>query len=152
MSDPISFDSASPRFALPLLFAGQAQKEAFVNEAMSLLDGLLHCAVEAVTPEPPAAPADGLAWLIAADASGDWAGRSGQLALRQAGEWLYVVPSDGTRALNKASGQDWRFVAGAWTAAVPPSEAAGGTVVDTEARVMLGELVAALRQAGVFAA
>lgn len=33
MTEPVVFTSASPRFAIPLLFAGQAQKEVFVNEA-----------------------------------------------------------------------------------------------------------------------
>lgn len=152
MSDPISFDSASPRFALPLLFAGQAQKEAFVNEALSLLDGLLHCAVEAVAAVPPAIPTDGSAWLIAPAPSGEWTGREGQLALRQGGQWLYVTPRSGIRVLNKATGQDLRHFGGAWSGAAAPAPATGGAVVDTEARTMLDALVAALRQAGVFTA
>jgi len=43
MTDPITFDSTSPRFGLPLLFSGQVQKEVYLNEALSRLDGLTHC-------------------------------------------------------------------------------------------------------------
>ncbi len=42
MSDPVQFEGATPRFALPLLFAGQAQKEFFVNEALLRADMVLH--------------------------------------------------------------------------------------------------------------
>lgn len=152
MSDPIIFESASPRFALPLLFAGQAQKEAFVNEALSLIDGLLHCAVEGEAAVPPGSPVEGTAWLIAASASGEWSGRTGQLALRQAGQWLFVAPRNGMRTLNKASGQELRVVGGSWSGAIAPATATGGSVVDAEARAMLAALIAALRQSGVFAA
>lgn len=152
MTDPISFDSVSPRFALPMLFAGQAQKEMFVNEALSLIDGLLNCAVEGEAATPPASPVDGTAWLIGIGASGDWTGHSGQLALRQGGQWLIVTPRDGMRVLNKVTGQDLRRIGGNWLGANAPAAASGGTVIDGEARTMLTALVAALQQAGVFSA
>ena len=152
MTDPVSFDSTSPRFAMPLLFSGQAQKEVYVNEAISLLDGLCHCAIEAELAAPPASPTDGQAWLVGTGASGDWSGRTGQVALRQAGQWRYVAPRDGLRVLNRATGQDLRRVAGVWRAVSPPAAPTGGSVIDAEVRASLAALVAALRQAGIFAA
>jgi len=151
MTDLISLDSASPRFALPLLFAGQAQKEVFVNEALSMIDGLLHCAVEEIVAVPPLVPDEGSAWLIAEDSTGDWADRGGQIALRQTSQWLFAAPRDGMRVLNKETGQDLRRTNGAWVAATAPAPLTGGAVVDTEARAMLAALVASLRQAGIFA-
>ena len=38
MSDPIRLDGATARFDLPLLFAGQAQKEVFVNQALAVIE------------------------------------------------------------------------------------------------------------------
>ncbi len=150
MSDPISFASTSPRLGLPLLFAGQAQKEVFVNEALSLLDGLLHGAVESETATPPATPADGLAWLVGTSPTGSWAGKAGWIALRQAGQWLFAEPRDGMKLLDRTTGQEFRRAGGAWHMATVPTPATGGTVIDAEARAMLAALVAALRQAGVF--
>lgn len=149
MSDPLLFDSASPRFGLPLLFAGQAQKEAFVNEAHALADALLHCAIEGEATAPPLTPADGTSWLVATPATGPWAGKEGKLACRQAGNWLFVEPRDGMRILDRSTGQERRYLA-TWLAPAAPSEPFGGSVVDAQAREAISELVAALRLAGVF--
>ncbi|MEY4160733.1 MAG: hypothetical protein RLZZ136_1354 [Pseudomonadota bacterium] len=131
---------------------GQAQKEFSVNEGLSLTDALLHCAVEAVAATPPAAAQDGLAWLVAAGATGDWAGQDNKLACRQAGQWLFVTPRDGMRISNRATGQDLRRLGGVWLAPLAPAEASGGATVDAQARNAIADLVQKLRQAGVFAA
>ena len=148
MSDPILFPSASPRFGLPLLFSGQAQKEVFVNEAHALVDALLHCSIEGEASTPPAAPVDGTAWLVGPSASAEWAGREGMVACRQSGNWLFVQPRDGTRLLDRSTGQSRMFL-GSWQIPTAPVEPSGGSVVDSEARAAILGLILALRTAGV---
>ena len=149
MSDPLLFDTASPRFGLPLLFAGQAQKEVFVNEAHALADALLHCAIEGEASAPPSVPVEGTSWLIASGATGAWAGKSGMLACRQAGNWLFVAPRDGLLVLDRSSGQTLRY-RGSWIVPEIPLEPTGGSTVDSEARTAISQLFAALRVAGIF--
>lgn len=149
MSDPVVFESTSPRFALPLLYSGQAQKETFVNESFAITDALLHCSIESETATPPESPADGQNWLVAAGATGEWQGFDQALACRQAGNWLFVTPRDGMRVFDISAGQE-RIYFGAWKKASPLAEPIGGTTVDVEARAALSELIVALRAVGIF--
>jgi hypothetical protein len=151
MTDPISFTSATPRFALPLLFAGQAQKEFYLNEAHALADALLHAACEGETAEPPVSPAEGEAWLVASGASGEWTGQDGKVASYQAGNWLFAAPNDGMRLFDRATGQ-MLLHRGSWVRAAAPSSPVGGAVIDVEARAAIADLIAALADAGVFPA
>ena len=150
MPDPI-FDTRTARFELPLLFAGQAQKEGYVNEMAARIDALLHLAVEAELAVPPVAPGDGKAWLIAAAASGEWSSKTGQIAARQAGNWLYFSPRHGMRLLNRATGQFIQFT-GSWAAPSRPAAPTGGTVIDAEARSAIAALLSSLTSAGILAA
>ena len=149
MPDPI-FESRTARFDLPLLFAGQAQKEGFVNEMAARIDAMLHIAIEAEQAAPPATPLDGQAWLIAATPSGEWTGKAGQIAARQAGNWLYFMPRHGLRLFNRASGQFVQYT-GAWAAPSRPPATSGGAVIDAEARAAITALVAGLTIAGILA-
>lgn len=144
-----TFESTSPRFALPLLFAGQAQKEGHVNEALTRIDALMHLVIEGQQAAPPTNPAEGQCWLVATGATGDWSGKSGQIACFGAGNWLFAEPRDGLRAFNRQAGQEIRFV-GTWRQAARPAAPAGGTVVDSEARTTIAALVSALTNAGIF--
>ena len=147
MPDPL-FDSRTARLDLPLLFAGQAQKEGFVNETSARIDSLLHGAIEAEQAAPPAVPVDGQMWLVAAGASGAWLGQAGKLAARQAGNWLFVTPRDGMKLLNRASGQEIRY-SGSWKSAARPALPSGGTTIDAEARTALAAILTALTTAGI---
>lgn len=151
MSDPLTFDTATPRHALPLLFPGQAQKEFYVNEAHALLDALLHCVVEDERASPPPDPADGTCWLVGAAPTGVWAGHAGKLACRQLGNWLFAAPCNGLSLLNRATGQIIRYDEG-WIAPAAPPVPSGGATVDAELRAAFSALLGALAAAGIFAA
>lgn len=148
MTDPISFPSATPRYALPLLFAGQAQKEFYVNEAHALCDVLLHPACEGEAAEPPANPVEGESWLVASGAGGEWVGADGKLAARQAGNWLFVAPREGMRLFDRATGQVLLFRNG-WRRPLAPAVPSGGAITDAEARAAIAELISVLTQAGI---
>jgi hypothetical protein len=152
MSDPITFDATTPRFALPMLYAGQAQKELYVNEGFSITDALLHCAIESEAATPPTSPADGQNWLVGTGATGAWTGQSGKLACRQGGQWIYVQLRDGMRLISKSSGQDMRRLGGVWHAPAAPAQPTGGSVVDSQARESINLLLQRLRDAGIFPA
>ncbi|GAA0239876.1 hypothetical protein LNAOJCKE_3196 [Methylorubrum aminovorans] len=66
----------TPSLALPLIAGGQAQKHVTHNEALALLDTLVQLAVlDKDRTAPPASPAEGDRYLIAAnDPSGAWTG------------------------------------------------------------------------------
>ena len=147
MTDPI-FESTSPRFALPLLFAGQAQKEGHVNEALSRIDALLHLAIEGTQAAPPASPGEGQCWIVGSSATGSWTGKAGQIACFTSGNWLFAAPRDGIVALDRTSGQIVHY-RGGWQQASRPTAPSGGTTVDSEARNTLAALLAALTTAGI---
>ena len=103
----------SPRYRLPFIVPGQAQKELFHNEALVRIDMALQAAVEeGPIAGPPANPQAGQCWLVAAGATGDWTGRDGQLAMWTGSGWRFVAPTAGMTAWNKAA---------ALLAAVPPA-------------------------------
>ena len=150
MPDPITFTPASPRYALPLLFPGQSQKEFYVNEAHALIDALLHPAVAGEANDPPTAPADGECWLVGAEPTELWKDHAAELACWSSGGWLFVAPREGMCLLNQSTGQMGLYRAGEWAWATPPSLPAGGSTVDSQARAAIADLVAALAASGIF--
>ena len=84
------------RLGLPLLAAAQAQKHVTHNEALLLLDALVQGAVlDKDLAAPPASPAEGARYLVAAAPTGAWAGRAGAIAIRQDGTWTFATPQAG---------------------------------------------------------
>jgi Protein of unknown function (DUF2793) len=150
MTDPIAFPSTTPNIGLPLLFAGQSQKEFFVNQALVILDALAHGTVIASLPQPPATSSDGDCYRISSLATGDWSGRADQIAIRIGGSWHFADPAEGMILFDRAASR-WIWFRSGWQSALAPSLPAGGAVIDVEARALLATLVQSLQSVGLLA-
>lgn len=160
--------SETLRHGLPLLSAGQAQKEVTHNEALLVLDRLLHPVVLSRSVSvPPLAPAQGDAYVIGVDGSGAWAGRSGDLASHDGFGWVVTTPVRGCLVFiadencfsvfnNGWSINGWpsdglrisgRRVLGATPISVSGPE--GGGVVDNQSRIAINQLIDVLRDQGI---
>jgi hypothetical protein len=105
----------TPRLALPVIEAAQAQKHVTHNEALVLLDALTQLTVESRTlTAPPGSPADGACYIPAAGATGAWSGWSGQIAAYSGGGWLRIAPVSGLKAWVKAERLTVTYEDGVW--------------------------------------
>ncbi|RRQ51678.1 DUF2793 domain-containing protein [Sphingorhabdus wooponensis] len=141
------------RHRLPLLAVSQAQKEITHNEALVLIDALLHMAVEAVQPTAPAVTDNdiGKSWVIHGAPTGVWANKAGQIACWVGGSWRFVEPHEGMRIWNKSTRRQSLFISGQWTLAPAIPSPIGGTTVDSEARAALAAILQYFRLIGIFA-
>jgi Protein of unknown function (DUF2793) len=129
--------SETPRFAMPLLDAAQAQKHVTVNEALMRADVLGAARVEdRHLAEPPAVPVDGHAHIVGVGATGAWAGHDGELALFLNGGWEFVMPWDGCAVWIAAERARVTRVGGVWTqeggGTSPGGAATTGRVVEID--------------------
>ncbi|NLR37878.1 DUF2793 domain-containing protein [Novosphingobium sp. ERW19] len=147
MTDPISYSNATARLGLPLLFAGQAQKETTVNEALALLDLCVAGSVQGVLSDPPTAPAAGQAWIVGISPTGAFTGHANAIAGWTEGGWRFVQPSIGMRSYDVQKGA-FRLFDGGWTLAAAPDSPQGGAIVDAEARAAIGALIELLKVTG----
>ena len=158
----------TPRFTLPFILPGQAQKELFHNEALVRADLLLHPAVEGPpAATPPADPQSGQIWLVAESGQGDWQGHGGALAAWTAGGWRFASPVPGMMVWLKSASRWIHWSGTAWSGQFPveavlvdeqqvvgprqpevPSPS-GGTLIDSEARASVSALIVALKTHGL---
>ena len=114
--------SDSPLLGLPFLAASQAQKHVTVNDALALLDGLLHLSVMSrAIATPPVTPADGDRYLIAATPTAAWTGHAGHVGLNVAGAWRFLVPRSGWRIWVEAESLLLVFNGSVWAAPPAPT-------------------------------
>jgi hypothetical protein len=113
---------------LPYIAAAQAQKHVTHNEALRLLDSVVQLAIlDSTLAEPPAEPADGDRYIVAADATGAWDGRDGDVATWVDGAWMFATAEDGWLAFDRAAEALLVRLGGVWT----PLAAGGGGIPET---------------------
>lgn len=89
-------DDATPLLSLPLILPAQAQKHVTHNEALRLLDILVHLAVlDRNRSEPPAQPAEGDRHIVGPAPTGAWTGQAGKVAAFWGGAWVTLDPRPG---------------------------------------------------------
>lgn len=161
--------TGTPRFALPFLSAGQAQKEFAHNEALQTLDAVVAGAVEeGPRTDPPTSPAIGACYIVGNSPTTEWAGKSQTLAAFTSGGWRFVTPVEGLSVYVKSTGVWANFRLGTWemgtmrgssvviggqqvvgNRAPAILSAAGGSTVDSEARATIDQILATLRAHGL---
>ncbi|WP_224199410.1 MULTISPECIES: DUF2793 domain-containing protein [Pacificimonas] len=155
--------------SLPLLQSAQAQKEVTHNEAITGLERWTFPRVQSRSlTAPPADPPEGDAWIVAAEAGGDWAGQDGTAAEWRRGAWTFLNLPVGSLLWVADEGlYVHRSPDGSWTGNLPVQSVevgeaemlgaerrniavpTGGATVDLEARQTLSDLVAALTDMGL---
>lgn len=106
---------------LPYLLASQAQKHVTHNDALRLLDGLVHLAVlDRDLTAPPGSPAEGARYIVAAGATGAWAGWAGDVAYRIDGAWIRLPARAGWRAWVQDEARLLVFDGADWIIPEPP--------------------------------
>jgi hypothetical protein len=160
------------RLSMPMLLAGQAQKEVFHNEALHILDAMVCGAVEeGPRNDPPASPSPGTAYIVGAAPMAEWSLFAHHVAAFTAAGWRYIAPTPGLILFIKATATfatygtaGWevgairgeRLIIGGSQVVGPQSAAiaapAGGTIVDSELRATMEQVLMALRSHGLIAA
>ncbi|MEL7184661.1 MAG: DUF2793 domain-containing protein [Pseudomonadota bacterium] len=138
--------------ALPYILPAQAQKHVTHNEALRVLDVLVQPTVLATdVTDPPANAASGDRYLVPLGATGDWVGLEGQIAVRQAGAWMFMVPQAGWQVRDVASFALWLYDGATWIQA----EGGGGsdtlgvnTAADTDNRLAVSSPATLLTHEG----
>ncbi|WMS41704.1 DUF2793 domain-containing protein [Acuticoccus sp. MNP-M23] len=95
--------SNSLNLELPYVAGGQAQKHVTVNDAFRRIDSVVQLTVEdRDQTAPPVSPQEGERHVVAAPASGAWAGQEFNVAAYQDGAWVFFEPREGWLAFSRS--------------------------------------------------
>ena len=121
--------SETENLGLPLLAESQNDKHVTVNTSLTRLDSLFMLSVRSrVIDTPPASPAEGDRYIVAAGAIDEWNQQSPNLAMYVNGEWDFVVPLTGWRCWVEDEQIEVVYDNGAWSPLIVTQPAFTGIV------------------------
>ncbi|PCG09775.1 hypothetical protein COA17_08005 [Sphingomonas ginsenosidimutans] len=164
-------EATSARLLLPMMDAGQAQKERTHNEALALLDLAVQAVVKGIGVQiPPADPEPGDSWIVGDAPQGAWTGHAGMLAGWTDGGWRFVATRPGWRVWEAAQQVPATRTTAGWESGVTRAarividgtqvvggqrpaiaDPVGGETVDAPARTAIVAILEALRTHGMIA-
>ncbi|MCU0830673.1 MAG: DUF2793 domain-containing protein [Rhizobiaceae bacterium] len=106
----------TPILGLPVIAPAQAQKHVTHNEALRILDAVAQLAVTSFIAAPPAQPAEGDRYIVAANPTGAFAGQTGKVAAFLDGAWMFITPRAGFTAWVAAENRRHVHVGSGWVA------------------------------------
>jgi hypothetical protein len=111
--EPLMSDT-SPVLALPYIKPSQAQKHVTHNEALRVLDAVVQLSVlRADLASPPATPAPGARYIVAATATDAWEGMEDHVAIWDEA-WILLSPRVGWTAYVEDTGRFLTWDGGTW--------------------------------------
>lgn len=110
----------TPILSLPYIAPSQAQKHVTHNEALRLVDILIQLSIKSrTTSTPPAVPDVGDRYVVAATATGAWAGHEDDIAVMEDTGWRFVAPQAGWVAMATDEMELFAFDGIAWDSVRP---------------------------------
>jgi hypothetical protein len=109
--------SNTPKLGLPEFAPAQALPETKANDVSRRVEqgaGLFIVADKDAT-SPPGSPAQGVAYIVAASATGAWSGHDGEIAYYQNTAWKFIVPGEGFFAWVLDESALYHFLSSAWS-------------------------------------
>jgi len=107
----------SQNLSLPYIMPQQAQKHVTHNEAIQMLDAIIHLSVISdEVSHPPAEPENGKRYIIPDTASGEWAGKELHIAAFQENAWAFYTPQPGWFVWVQSSGNHVTWDGEIWKA------------------------------------
>jgi len=114
---------SSTFLTLPFIQSSQSQKHVTHNEALRVLDAVVHLSVEGISAAPPEAAEDGRRWIVEQGATGAWQGQDGTVAVGEGtapgGAWTFYTPQAGWIAWNADAGQQLVWTGTDWAPLAP---------------------------------
>ncbi len=102
-----------------------------MDDNLKALGAVVHLSIlSSTTTAPPGSPTNGDRYIIPAGATGDWSGKTGEVAVRVGGAWEYYTPTEGWHAWVVSLSASLVYTSAAW---ILPGAASGTS--DKPARI-----------------